>query len=168
MQLLLIGNSATAQTSFGNDMNIYWDISNQRFVKSLNSDVEVTGLSFVLRDAVPVSLYLVSEQSNIITPYTVTKITSGHSVKFGAKLALTDKTYLIEQDTWMPAGTGATQRYEASLPLNGAALISAMAGLNQLALFAEFTTQDYNGKQYLSTKLSLTVVPDVIQGTETP
>lgn len=147
-------------------MNLYWDIASQKLVAGLSGG-SVTGYTFVLRDSLPVSLYLVAEQSNVTVPYAVTSITSGHSVKFGAKAALTDTTYLVEQATWVSAGSGSTQRYEASLPLNGASLIAAMSGLNSLALFAEFTTQDSDGKQYLSTRWTLTVVHDVIQGTET-
>lgn len=149
-------------------MNIFWDTANQRLVKALTSKAEVAGFTFVLRDAMPITLYLVTEQSSILTPYAVAAIASGHSVKFGAKAALTDTTYLVEQATWTPAGSGSTQRYEASLPLDGAALIAAMAGLPSLALFAEFTTQDADGKQFLSTQFTLTIIPDVIQGTETP
>ena len=135
-------------------------------MKALTSKAEVAGFTYVLRDSLPISLYLVQSQSNVTTPYAVTAITSGHSVKFGAKAALTDATYLVEQATWTSAGSGATQRYEASLPLNGAALITAMTGLTSKTLFAEFTTQDSNGKQYNSTQFSLIIIPDVITGSE--
>ena len=146
-------------------MNLYWDTQNQKFLSSLAGG-SVTALSFVLRDALPISLYLCHRQSSILTPYVVESITSGHSIKFGAKAALTDTSYLVEQDTWTPAGSGSTQRYEASLPLNGASLISAMTGLYSLALFAEFTTQDGYGKQYISSQFTLTIIPDVITGSE--
>lgn len=149
-------------------MNVFWDIANQRLVRALTSKAAVAGYTCVLRDAVPVTLYLVAEQSNVTTPYAVTEIASGHSVKFGAKAALTDTAYLSEQATWTPSGSGATQCYLGSFPLNGASLVSAMAGLSALSLFAEFTTQDNDGKQYLSTQFSLKIIHDVIQGTETP
>ena len=149
-------------------MNLFWNINAQQLIPGLAGGGAVTLIICVLRDALPVSLYLCNEQSNISTPYAVTAITSGHSVKFGAKAALTDLTYLSEQATWTPAGSGATQRYEAGIPLDGAALIAAMTGLSSLDLFAEFTTQDAAGHQYLSTKFTLRVIPDVITGSETP
>lgn len=146
-------------------MNLFIDIANQKMIRSLSGGT-VTGYTFVLRDALPVKLYLVAEQSNITAPYAVTAITAGHSVKFGAKLALTDTTYLVEQATWTETGSGSDTYYAASIPLDGAALIAAVSGLASLALHAEFTTQDGDGKHYSSTQFTLTIIPDVITGSE--
>jgi len=147
-------------------MNIFWDIQGQQLIPGLNGGGAITLYTVVLRDVWPVSLYLCAEQSNINVPYAVSAITSGHAVKFGAKSALTATTYLSEQATWTSAGSGSTQRYEASIPLDGAALIAAMTGLMALDLIAEFTTRDADGNEYLSTQFNITVVPDVITGSE--
>jgi hypothetical protein len=146
-------------------MNLYWNIDNQQMLASLYGGTLPT-VTMVLRDKFPVDLYLVTAQASVIEPYAVTTITAGHAVKFGAKLALSDTTYLAEQDTWTETGSGATTHYAAAIPLDGATLIAAMAGLSALDLLAEFTTQDADGKHYLSTKWALRVIPDVITGSE--
>jgi hypothetical protein len=146
--------------------NLYWAVDEQRLVPGIGGGETVSTITSVLRDAMPVAIYLVTAQDSITAPYAVTSIGAGLSIKFGAKAALTDATYLSEQATWTETGSGSTLRYEASIPLDGAALIAAMTGLSSLTLFAEFTTQDGDGKHYDSTRFSLKIIPDVITGSE--
>lgn len=147
-------------------MNLYWDMQEQKLVTGLTDSRKITRLTFVLRDYIPVSLYLLEAQSNINEPYAVTSITAGHAIKFGAKEALTDATYLSEQATWTETGSGSDLYYAGSIPLDDAALIAALVGETSLDLYAEFTTQDGDGKHYLSTQFTLRVIPDVITGGE--
>lgn len=148
--------------------NIYWDHQSQKLVPSLNSQQAVTRFDFILRDALPVVLRVCNAQSNINVPYIVTAVDAGKVVHFGAKeLATyaTDANFLFEQDTWVETGTGETTIYSASIPLNTAALISAMTGLAYLDCKAEFAI--WNGAQdELSTQVTFRIWPDVIQGTE--
>lgn len=147
-------------------MNLYWDLQDQKLVYGLTNSRKVERVTYVLRDFVPVSLYLLETQANVNQPYTVRAITSGHAIKFGAKAALTDETYLSELATWTETGSGQGLYYAGSIPLNSAALIAAMVGVLELDLIAELTTQDGDGKHYLSTQFTLRVKPDVITGGE--
>lgn len=148
--------------------NIYWDHQSQKLIRSLNSRQAVTQYDFVLRDALPVVLRVCNAQSNISVPYIVTAVDAGKVVHFGAKALATYATaanFLFSQATWTETGAGETTIYSASIPLNTAALISAIVGLPYLDCKAEFAI--WNGAQdELSTQVTFRIWPDVIQGTE--
>lgn len=147
-------------------LTLYWSYTEQKLVKALTSKVAVTSIAAVLRDVQPVTIYLVTPQSSQATPYVageIADIGAGLHIEYGAKGALTDATYLSQQQTWTE--TGSTY-YVGDFPLDGASLISAMSGITSKTLYAEFTIVDGAGKNYLSTQFNLVISHDVIQGTE--
>ena len=148
-------------------LTLYWSYTEQKLVKALTSKVAVTSIAAVLRDVMPVDLYLVTPQAVQATPYVageIADIGEGLHIEFGAKAALTDTTYLCRQQTWTE--TGSTY-YAGNFPLDGAALGMAMSGITSKTLYAELTIVDGAGKNYLSTQFNLVISHDVIQGTET-
>jgi hypothetical protein len=144
-------------------MNIYWSTDEQKLVGGFTNPTQKESFTFVLRDSLTIGLYLVAPQSTQGTPYVISSLTSGHHIEFGAKRYLTDSSYLISQTTWTEKSSG---YYEGTLPLNGASLIAAMSGQTSLTLYAEFTTIDGSGKNYLSTQFEITIIHDVITGAE--
>lgn len=148
-------------------LSLYWDLQNQRLVPSLYSTGKITAMTFVLRDKVPVSLALVTEQASTVQPYTVTELASGQSIRFGAKTAVTESGFVVSQFTWADNGEELPdRRYTADIDLNTAELIAAIGVLSTIALVAEFTILNGDGSNELSTQFTLNVIPDVIVGTE--
>jgi hypothetical protein len=149
-------------------MNIYWDIQNHEFVKSLTRGSTVQKLSWTLRDQVPVVLYIVTPNDSDQS-YTAQEATAGFSVKFTAKQAASlTGAALIFQGTWTLVGTGAAAYYTGTIDLNVEGLITAVeaATNHYVDLVAEFVLQDANGVHQDSTQVTLRVTEDVLRGTE--
>jgi hypothetical protein len=147
-------------------MNIYIYRNNQQLVAGLNSTQPVTQYNWILRDTIPIDLYIVQRQTNINTPFAVTAIGAGESIAFGAKAAYADTEFLFSQNSWTPEGSGATQRYTADVSLNTAALIAAMAAVDELTVKAEFTFIQPDNSHALTTQFDIKVTRDVIIGSE--
>jgi len=148
-------------------MNMFWDLQNQRLVTGLYSTATVASYSLVLRDKVPVSLALVTPQASATQPYAVTELSSGQSIRFGAKKVVTDSGFVVSAFTWADNGLALpSRRYTADIDLNTAELIAAIGALSTLAIVAEFTILNGDGSNELSTQFTINIKPDVIVGTE--
>lgn len=150
-------------------MPIYWDMSNQKMVPSLNSSTKITQYDFVLRDVLPVTLRVCNWQAVLNTPYVVTAIDAGSAIKFGAKALATyatDPDFLFSQGTWTAAGTGEDTTYTADITLNTAELIAAIGTSSYLDCKAEFTILNVGNDNELSTQFTMRIYKDVITGSE--
>ena len=147
-------------------MNIYWWKDDQQLVAGLYSESKVTGYDWVLRDVIPVNLYVVESQSNINQPYAVTAIAGSESIEFGAKENRSDAAFLFSQDTWTPTGSGDSQRYVAEISLNTAELIAAIGSNDTIDVFGEFTIVQADGDNVLSTQFTIEVTRDIISGSD--
>jgi len=148
-------------------MNMFWNLQNQQLVAGLNSNVQVTGYSFYLRDVLPISLALVTEQASETQPYAVTALEATQSIKFGAKAAASDTEFLFSEATWTDNGSALPDtRYTADVSLNTAALIAALGSLSSLVVIGEFTIQNADNSNELTTQFNITIKPDIIKGTE--
>jgi hypothetical protein len=123
-------------------------------------------MTLVLRDTIPIHLYIVTEQYSEVTKYAVSDIEALHTISFGAKAALTDAEFDVSENTWTPVGSGTDKYYSANVELNTAELIAAIGDLNTITLKAEFTIVSPTGANQLSTQFDLTINRDVIVGTE--
>ena len=147
-------------------MNLYWDTQNQKLVPSLYSTASISTMTLVLRDTVPVHLYIVTPQNSAVQPYTVGDIAALHTIAFGAKAVLADTEFDISENTWEAVGSGTDKYYGADVELNTAELIAAIGGSNTITLKAEFTIVSPAGANQLSTQFDLVINRDVIVGTE--
>jgi len=150
-------------------MNIYWDLDNHVFVKSLTYGQELSRIDLILRDLVPVTLYL-CRPSSTDQSYVAEAAPSGYSVKFGLKLSTAlSGGYLAFQGTWTGSGSGASSKYAADIDLNTVELIANMAASAYVDYTAEFTLQDAAGVNKDSSQITMRVTADVIRaGGATP
>src|SRR3990167_8639047 len=149
-------------------MNLYLDQQNRRMLTGLTSLSELgQPLLLVLRDSYPAQLRLCLPQSVAGKPFAVSPLTAGYSIRFEAKLeADLAGAGLITQNTWTETNPGADVYYAADLPLDGAALITAVEAAGTLDLLGEFTFERADGKHENSTQLDIRVLLDVYRGTE--
>lgn len=152
-------------------MNIFWSYNEQKLVSSLNSTAAVTQYDFVLRDTLPISLYVVDLKTtgNITNvPYQVTALAGDQAVKFGGKALATfatDAEFLFSQGTWTLTGTGESSVYSANVTLNTSELIAAMGTASYLDCKVEFTIL-HDANHELSTQCTWRIYKDVITGSE--
>jgi hypothetical protein len=148
-------------------MNIYWHKDNQELAKSLYDEQAVSQYNWFLRDVIPVSLYIVQKNTGSINvPFAVTDIADGESIRFGAKAAYADTSFLFSQASWTGSGSGTSRKYSATISLNTAALIAAMASVDELTVKGEFTIIQADNSNALTTQFDIKVMRDVIIGTE--
>lgn len=156
-----------ARKEDGEHMNIYWHKDNQELVTSLYDQQAVSQYNWFLRDVIPVSLYVVRKNTGSINvPFAVTDIATGESIRFGAKAAYDDTSFLFSQASWTGSGSGATRKYSAEISLNTSALIAAMAAVDELTVKGEFTIIQDDNSNALTTQFDIKVTRDVIIGTE--
>lgn len=150
-------------------MNIYWDMDNHEYVKSLTSTQKVQSLDLILRDQIPITLHTVRPSTSSSAYYAEEDVPAGQSVIWGLKddtKTGLDGAYLADQLTWTKIATG---QYQATCNLNTVALIAALAALSteiELDLMMEFTLIDVDGKHYDSTQMPVTVHVDVNRANE--
>lgn len=144
-------------------MDIIWDITNHRFLDSLTNSQELQRFDWILRDTVPVRLYIVNETA---AGYVQQEAPAGKTPKFTAKaLASLSGDALVFCGAWTLNESGETAYYTADVDLNVTALIAAHeAGKNtsmEWDIRAEFCFQDANGVDYDSTQIDLRIIEDV-------
>src|SRR3990167_9023043 len=148
-------------------MNIFWDWQNQKIRASLNSSVEITAYTMVLRDVYPITLAFVSPQSVVNQPYVAAAIESGKTILFTAKLSTNlYSAVLVTEASWVASGAGATTRYAGEWAFNTAELVAAMGGSVTYALKGEFCIVRADNTNEYSTQFTINVVPDVNRETE--
>lgn len=147
-------------------MNLYWDTQNQRLVPTLFNTSAIASMTFILRDTLPVRLYIVAPQNSATTPYAVTDIEATESIAFGAKKLLADADFTISQATWTGTGSGTSKYYAADIVLNTAEMIAAIGSADTVTLRAEFTIVGADNSNRLSTQFDLVINRDVIVGDE--
>jgi hypothetical protein len=143
-------------------MKIYWDIQNHLFLESLTNSQAFQQWDWILRDIVPVELYIVTPD-DATQAYIQQETPAGFGIRFSAKVS--SATFagvpLIAQADWTLSGTGTTAKYTGSISLNTAELIQAVGVLEYLDIIAEFSFEDLGGVQRDSTQLTLRIKPDV-------
>jgi len=148
-------------------MNIVWDWQNQKIRASLNSSVEITAYTMVLRDVYPITLAFVSPQSVVNQPYVAAAIESGKTILFTAKLSTNlSSAVLVTEASWVASGAGATTRYAGEWAFNTAELVAAMGGSVTYALKGEFCIVRADNTNEYSTQFTINVVPDVNRETD--
>lgn len=146
-------------------MNIYWDIQNHRFLSDVQSGQRINRLDWILRDQVPVTLYIC--QPNSTGGYTVQEAPASYSVVFGLK-AEYDGALIASQSTWTLSGSGTGATYPATVDLNTTEAIAAIssADTDYIDAIAEFTLQDANGVNRDSTQVTCRITNDINRPTE--
>lgn len=148
-------------------MNIFWDKENHEFVAGLSDSNLVTRLDWILRDTVPVVLYIVTPSTTDQT-YTPAAAPAGYSPRFSLKASGSfDGAALAAQATWTQTLDADSKIvYTANISLNTAALIAAVGALTELDLVGEFTLQDASGLNADSTQIDVRIKPDVHRATD--
>lgn len=139
-------------------MKIYWDIQNRRLLSDVESGQRLTRLDWILRDQVPISLYIC--QPNTSGGYTVEAVPSGYSVVFGVKASYAG-ALLAHQSTWNETGTGESSVSAANVDLNTNEAIAAIGTEDELDALAEFTLRDTSGVDRDSTQVDCRLTQDV-------
>ena len=148
-------------------MNIYWDYLNAILAKDLSGSNQISDLTWVLRDQVPIVLYLVEPATSGGDYYQVVENPSGCAPVFGAKASSgLAGAHLIYNAAFVKTGTGATTKHTATLNLNTAELIAAVPAAATVELIGEFVLVDASGNHRDSCQFTLYVKPDVTRGTE--
>jgi hypothetical protein len=149
-------------------MNIYWDYAEHKLVKDLAGTQQITELTWILRDIIPVTLYVVTPAGSGSNYYQATDAPAGCAPVFGAKASSgLAGAHLVYQPTWSKSGSGATAKYAANVSLATQELIDAVGSAASLEIVGEFTMLDASGNNRDSTQFTLYVKPDVTRGTET-
>ena len=144
-------------------MKLYWDYANLCLLTALDPAKPMGRLAWVLRDKVPVDIYLVNDNGS--GAYAAVAVPAGLAIKFGANTeASLAEPLLIDAPSWTPSGT----KNSASVDLSSAALISAIGTEETLDLIGEVTLQAEDGSQEYSTQFNLRIHADVYHGSETP
>jgi len=143
-------------------MKIYWDIQNHCFVESLTNSQEQQQWELMLRDSVPVELYIITPD-DATGAYVQQEVPAGYGIRFSAKVSAATfaGAPLIASADWTLSGSGTSAKYTGTLNLNTAELIAAVGVLEQLDIIAEFSFEALGGVQADSTQISLRVKPDV-------
>lgn len=143
-------------------MKIYWDIQNHVFVESLNNGQEFQQWDWILRDKVPVELYIVAPDDTTQV-YVQQEAPAGYGIRFSAKTssATFADAPLIAQADWTLSGTGSAAKYTGEISLNTVALIAAVGTLASLDIVGEFSFEDVGGNQRDSSQITLRIMPDV-------
>jgi hypothetical protein len=147
-------------------MNLYWDVSNRKFVQSTTSTAEVVRVKLVLRDEEPISL-IPLDSSN--SPATLWALDSGESIDIALKSeADLDGNYLA-----FAAGltdntlAGTLKRYTGNLDIDTAAAVAAIGTADYLDCILEVCVVTSASKQRYSSQVDVRLLKDVIRG-ETP
>lgn len=148
-------------------MNIYWDLQTHRLVGGMNDTSQIPDLTWVLRDKVPVKLYLL-QPSTGENAYEAVLADAGKSVIFGAKEETgLSGPHLIYCGEWtLVAGT--VPYYTAVISLERNELITAIGTSPDLIIETEFRFLDAEGNRFDGTQHNLTVKADVNRGNEIP
>ena len=151
-------------------MKLYWDIQNHVLLVSNTDSQEIQSLAWILRDQVPVTLYILAPTVGA-QGYTIQEAPSGYSVRFAVKQSGSfSGAALVYAGTWTLAGSGTGASYSATVDLNTAALIALVEAEAQieeyLDLTAELTLEDSSGNHRDSTQLTARITKDVIRTTD--
>ena len=145
-------------------MKLYWDIQNHEFVMGLTDSQTLQRLDWILRDQVPVELYIVTP--NTSQGYTQQEAPSGYTIRCGVKASGSfSGNPLATNYTWTLVGSGATAYYTGTVNLNTSELIAVVEAESQtedyLDLVAEFCFQDGSGNNRDSSQLTCRVTKDI-------
>jgi hypothetical protein len=141
---------------------------------SLTATQAVQRFNLVLRDQVPITLYIVQPNA-LASAYVQQEAPSGFTAKLSVKVAPTaTNAASLASDalafcgTWTLSGSGATAAYAGTLDLNVQGLIAAVGTSPYLDCLLELVLQDVNGTNRDSTQVALRIKPDVHRVTDAP
>lgn len=148
-------------------MNIYWDKSSRKIVRSTTDITEIVDSKLVVRDSEPISVAFMTATGVTNTPYTPGALAAGESKIILAIKKTRDGAYLGYSDALTPTGEGAALRYGGTLNLNTQEAIAALAADDSIECTGELTVLLSDGSHRYSTQFSIKIYKDIIRG-ETP
>lgn len=142
-------------------MNIYLDIQNHAVVQGLNNAAPVSGFRLVLRDQVPVTLYVLTVDA-VTGNYVQGELPAGKSLIFGANTSGNiANARPVYTPTWTKSGTGANAVYLGVLTLADSKLAALVPGSDPVLFTGEFRIVNADGTYGDSCEFPLTILPDI-------
>ena len=151
--------------------NIYWSYTEAKLISSVYVNGEADDFTWVLRDVVPINLYVVTPQNVTLQPYIIGEMPVGYTFKLSAKPegSFSGNPYLCGYD-FVKSGTGEETVYTCNIRLNNDVLVPHMEGdssssmeVDKLELVGELTRVSGEGENCDSTQFTIFIIPDVIR-----
>jgi len=148
-------------------MNIYWEIDYRRLATGTRDDTVIGRIAMPARDLVPVNIRIV-DRDYVYEEYTVSELADDETIRFGAKSAFDDATYLFDETTWTLDDTDSDDPfYEGELDLNTNELVSAIGTTPTLTVWGELAVVK-DSRNYHTTRFLIDVANDVVRTESTP